>query len=61
MVFFMDDVILLLVGMHIGATTIGTGGDKSPPTFGLGGTSNVLVPPNFLVIILITGICMKFA
>jgi len=37
----------------IGATTIGTGGDKSPPTFRLEGTSNVLVPPNFLVIIFI--------
>ena len=31
---------------YIGATTMGTGGDKSPQLFGWG-TSNVLVPPTF--------------
>jgi len=41
---------------------MGTGGDKSPPTSGLRGTSNTLVPLNFLVTIFRTGlyeICMK--
>jgi len=32
----------------LGATTTGTGGEV-PQTFGLGGTSNLLVPLNFLV------------
>jgi len=34
-------------------------GRQVPPNFQVGGTSNVLVPPNFLVIILSTCICMK--
>ena len=35
----------------IGATTVGTGGDCSPPKFQVGGTNNVLVPLNFLAVV----------
>ena len=38
-----------ITAKHIGATTTGTGGDKSPPQLLGWGTSNVLVPLNFLV------------
>jgi len=39
---------------------IGTGGDKSPQLL-VWGDQQCIGPPNFLVIILSTDICMKFA
>ena len=43
---------------NIGATTMGTGGDGSPPTFDLEGTNKLSVPLNFSALTPVTPLTM---